>query len=344
MPGGSAFAVADAPKSRDPYSTQNVGTIGVFHSSIGRKRPISSLGMTNIYVNIDWRIADWIRCKQMGKVCVRAGVVAGMVLACCAWASALDPSFAISQYAHTTWRTQDVAEDFRGPFTQTADGYFWFGTATGLVRFDGEKFVPYAPPDLKLPSRGYRYLLGARDGSLWIGTTSGLGRLKDGKFQWYSDPAKHNGTAKIFEDKQGTIWVTRYHVRSGEGPLCSVEGTGLQCYGKNDGIPARYALGLKEDSAGYLWFGSNGLYRWRPGSPATAYLNELADRQDAGEGVNDVAIGESGTVWAAIDGVGAGLGVRYLSGGSGHRMSFLDSTEAKSMPRCCTSIRTAYCG
>ena len=47
-----------------------------------------------------------------------------------------------------------VAEDFRGPFTQTADGYFWFGTASGLVRFDGVSFVPYAPSGLKLPSRG----------------------------------------------------------------------------------------------------------------------------------------------------------------------------------------------
>jgi len=239
----------------------------------------------------------------------------GILLACCACASALDPSLAISQYAHTAWRTQDVAEDFHGPFTQTADGYFWFGTASGLMRFDGVTFVSYAPPDLKLPSRGYQYLLGARDGSLWIGTTSGLGRLKDGKFQWYSDPAKHKGTVKIFEDKQGTIWVTRYHLSPGEGPLCRVEGSGLHCYGKNDGIPARYALGLTEDSAGYLWFGSNVLYRWRPGSPATAYLNELADRQDAGQGVNQVAIGESGTVWAAIDATGAGLGVRYLSGG-----------------------------
>ncbi len=245
----------------------------------------------------------------------RALIALGILLACCACASAVDPSLDISHYAHTAWRTQDVAEDFHGPFTQTTDGYFWFGTASGLMRFDGVKFAPYAPPDLKLPSRGYQYLLGARDGSLWIGTTSGLGRLKDGKFQWYSDPAKHRGTVKIFEDKQGTIWVTRYHVPPGEGPLCRVEGSGLHCYGKNDGIPARYALGLTEDSAGNLWFGSNVLYRWRPGSPATAYLNELAHLQDAGDGVNNVAIGESGTVWAAIDGAGAGLGVRYLSGG-----------------------------
>jgi signal transduction histidine kinase/ligand-binding sensor domain-containing protein len=230
-------------------------------------------------------------------------------------AQALDPSKRLTQYAHTAWQTQDVAEDFHGPFTQTADGYFWFGTASGLTRFDGVTFVSYAPPDLKLPSRGYQYLLGARDGSLWIGTTSGLGRLKDGKFQWYSDPAKHNGIVRIFEDKKATIWVTRYHAPREEGPLCRVEGTRLHCFGKNDGIPAAFALGLTEDSAGYLWFGSDVLYRWRAGSPATAYLNELADRQDAGEGVHEVAVGESGTVWAAINATGAGLGVRYLSGG-----------------------------
>ena len=240
-------------------------------------------------------------------------IALSILLACCACAYALDPSLDISQYAHTAWRTQDVAEDFHGPFTQTTDGYFWFGTASGLMRFDGVKFVPYAAPDLKLPSRGYKYLLGARDGSLWIGTTAGIGRLKDGKFQWYSDPAKHSGTSSIFEDKQGTIWVSRYHIPRGEGPLCRVEGTGLHCYGKNDGIPVRYALGLTGDDVGNLWFGSSALYRWQPGSDATAYLNELAHRQDAGDGVLDVAIGESGTVWAAIDGTGAGLGVRYLA-------------------------------
>jgi ligand-binding sensor domain-containing protein len=75
------------------------------------------------------------------------------------WSAALDSIHKVSQYAHTAWRVQDVAEDFRGPFTQTADGYFWFGTASGLVRFDGVRFVPYAPSGLKLPSRGFKYLL-----------------------------------------------------------------------------------------------------------------------------------------------------------------------------------------
>ena len=232
------------------------------------------------------------------------------------WAAALDPTRHISQYGHTAWRAQDVAEDFRGPFTQTADGYFWFGTASGLVRFDGISFVPYAPSGLKLPTRGFKHLLGARDGSLWIGTTSGLARLKDGKLQWYSDPARHIGIGSILEDHEGTIWVTRYHVPANEGPLCRVEGNGLHCYWKGDGIPVHYGLGLTEDSAGNLWFGSKVLCRWRAGSVATTYLNEIANRRDAGDGILDVATGPSGTVWAATDGTGPGLGVRYFAGGN----------------------------
>ena len=29
---------------------------------------------------------------------------------------------------------------------QTADGYLWVGTRSGLVRFDGVRFVPFTPP------------------------------------------------------------------------------------------------------------------------------------------------------------------------------------------------------
>ena len=38
---------------------------------------------------------------------IRAVMALGIVLACCAWASALDPSLDISQYAHTAWKVRD---------------------------------------------------------------------------------------------------------------------------------------------------------------------------------------------------------------------------------------------
>ena len=157
-------------------------------------------------------------------------------------AAAVDPERHISQYAHTAWRVQDVAEDFRGPFTQTADGYFWFGTASGLVRFDGISFVPYAPSGLKLPTRGFRHLLGARDGSLWIGTTSGLARLKDGKLQWYSDPAQHIGICQHLRGSRRHDLGHSLSCSCDEGPLCRVEGSGLHCYGRATEFPSTMGL------------------------------------------------------------------------------------------------------
>src|ERR1700731_3149087 len=238
------------------------------------------------------------------------------VFYCCSTALiwALDPGRRISQYAHTAWRVQDGSINIGSSITQTTDGYLWLGTPEGLLRFDGIKFVPFSIPGFDLAKLAYTYILGARDGSLWIGTRIGVGRLKDGGFQWYSNPAQRSGISAILEDHEGTIWVTRYHVPPDEGPLCWVEGNGLHCYGKADGIPVRYGLGLNEDSLGNFWFGSSVLCRWRQGSVST-YLNAITNRHDAGNGVFDVVAGPSGSIWATVDGVGPDLGVRYSSNG-----------------------------
>ena len=254
-----------------------------------------------------------------------------VVAVLCLRANALDPNRHISQYGHTVWRIQDGAIDPAAEITQTADGYLWLGTSNGLLRFDGVKFVPYAPPGLNLPTRGFTFLLGARDGSLWIGMRRGLIRLKDGRLQSYTKPDDNSGISAILEDHEGTIWVTRYLVPRGEGPLCRVEGNGLHCYGEADGIPVRYGLHLKEDESGNLWFGSNVLCRWRQGSAST-YLNEIGKRQDAGGGVIDVATGSSGEIWAAINGVGQDLGIRHFSGGkwAAYVIPGLDGTKVLS--------------
>ena len=228
--------------------------------------------------------------------------------------AALDPARPIAQYGHTAWRIQDGSVDAAGEITQTADGYLWLATSNGLLRFDGVKFVRYNPPGLNLPTRGFTFLLGSRDGSLWIGTTSGLRRLKDGRLQNYTGPNETSGISTIIEDDEGAVWVTRYRVPPGQGPLCRVEGNGLHCFGKADGIPVTYGLGLTKDKSGNLWFGSEVLCRWRPDSGST-YLNYLQNRQDAGHGVIDVAAGTSGEIWAAIDGAGPDLGIRHFSGG-----------------------------
>jgi signal transduction histidine kinase/ligand-binding sensor domain-containing protein len=229
--------------------------------------------------------------------------------------NALDPSRHISQYGHTAWRVQDGAISTVGPITQTADGYIWIGTSDGLMRFDGVRFVLWTPPKGEsYRARNFTSLLGSRDGSLWIGTAGGLSRLKDGHFQHYTRQDEHSGISEILEDHAGNIWLTRYHVPPGEGPLCKVDGNGLHCFGKSDGVSVRYGLGLAEDSFGNIWFGSNVLCRWKPGS-STTFFDDVLRGKLVGDGVTQVKIGPSGTVWASIDGTGPQYGVRQFVDG-----------------------------
>src|SRR5262245_9347160 len=80
----------------------------------------------------------------------------------------VDPARRVSQYGHTAWRMQDgIFNSTPNVIMQTQDGYIWIGTQSGLVRFDGARFVPGATrtgqplPDVRITS-----LRSARDGSL----------------------------------------------------------------------------------------------------------------------------------------------------------------------------------
>ena len=242
-------------------------------------------------------------------------VLAGLSLVALPRALALDPDRQISQYGHTVWRIQDGAISPSTSIAQTTDGFLWVGTAQGLMRFDGVRFMPWQPPQgQNLPGTHFSALLGSRDGSLWIGTTRGLARWKDGQLRTYTDLEHPAGISAIIEDDSGTIWATRYGPYAREAPLCSISVETLRCFGKKDGIPVGYGQGLTHDSEGNIWFGSKVLVRWRPGTPATTYFGEIAELAKS-DGVVDVALGPSGTAWASLDGTRRQLGVRYYSGG-----------------------------
>jgi signal transduction histidine kinase/ligand-binding sensor domain-containing protein len=226
---------------------------------------------------------------------------------------ALDASRSISQYGHTMWTLQDGA--FPGAPTdmaQTADGYLWVGTLAGLVRFDGMRFVPFAPPggeELLTPK--IISLRAARDGSLWIGTRSDLEHWQNGHLIHYPDAG--GSIMSILEDSAGKTWFTRMRIKDGEGPLCEVAGAKAVCHGVRDGIPLPQAHQLATDAQGNFWtFSATEVLRWKPGATRTYAPAEAGGKGEAKDNFGvfqALAPAPDGSVWVGASQPSHGLGL-----------------------------------
>ena len=222
-------------------------------------------------------------------------------------ATALDPTKHITQYGHTVWRVQDG--HFPGAtnaIAQTTDGYIWIGAHGGLVRFDGVRFVQWAPRgNTRLPSANVTALLGGRDGSLWIGTEGGLSRLLGGTLITY--PLEPSRVNDIVEDRDGVVWVARSRMVDDKGSLCRiVDEAHVQCYGGADGVPFQ-VVALDEDANGSLWVGGGPtVLRWKP-APATTYGFGHLKSVVGITGITGVAPMPDGSLWVASDVAGQGL-------------------------------------
>ncbi len=180
-------------------------------------------------------------------------------------ALALDPSLEVSQYARSTWRIRNgFSLGNIYAIAQTPDGYLWFGTEFGLVRFDGVRSTPWQPPaGQHLPAQNINALLVTRDGTLWIGTFAGLATWSGGKLTRRPELGDEF-VASLFEDRDGTVWAGTLEP---SGRLCALKSDGAQCYG-TDGAFGRAVWALYEDSSGTLWGAAeSGLWRMKPGPP-----------------------------------------------------------------------------
>ena len=164
---------------------------------------------------------------------------------------------------HTVWRVGERGfKTYPRALAQTSDGLLWLGSEDGLVRFDGDRFMPWQPPPgQSLPSASIVRLVGARDGSLWIGASRGLARLKDAKLTEYP---RFAGTfiASLIERRDGSIWIGTNAGLDGSAVLCAVRELRIECHGSAATF-GRFVSALYEDSNGTLWVGAaTGLWRW----------------------------------------------------------------------------------
>jgi len=211
-------------------------------------------------------------------------------------ASLLSASAGRPNYIVRSWYAEDgLPQNAVTAAVQTRDGYLWLGTYTGLVRFDGVRFVVFNDNNTPaLKNSRITSLFEGADGTLWIGHETGdVTRLKAGRFEAVSMGEAWLGRRvfSIAADDAGDVWLL-----DADGLLARVrDGRVLEPEaGSMAGV-----VEMAADRHGRFWVARNG-------KVSELRHGELVPLQFDGQVTNDFVQGISpatgGGLWIVVDG------------------------------------------
>jgi signal transduction histidine kinase/ligand-binding sensor domain-containing protein len=193
-----------------------------------------------------------------------------------------------AQYRFDSWTTDNgLPQASVNSILQTRDGFLWFTTFGGLVRYDGLRFQVFNAGNTKgLRSGRFIWLYEDRVGNLWISTEGqGVTRYKDEVFTTYTtaDGLPSNQVWEMYEDAAGNL---RAHTAGG-----------LVQWADGTFKPATLGPGEHPDLARFqrtssapFWYVSEGkLHKVEAGRPVLSL--------DVGQYVNSFYEDRTGTLW-----------------------------------------------
>lgn len=182
-----------------------------------------------------------------------------------------------------------------GSIFEDQQGHIWFGGHNGLVRYNGETFIPLGPEDMHA-----KYIVEDRDGALWFGTSwskKGAMRYDGETFTALTteDGLVDNGVWAILQDADGYMWFGT------TGGVSRYDGENFQNYTVADGLADNWVRAIVEDQQGRLWFGTaGGLHFFADGK-----FISLAGRGDfSSNSINHIMEDPDGTLWLSEYGGG----------------------------------------
>jgi len=159
-------------------------------------------------------------------------------------------------YSMRVWQTEDgLPQNIVTSGIQTRDGYLWFGTYSGLARFDGERFQVFDTTTPGLRDQRIECLFEDAQGTLWIGHETGaITRYRNGRFETVVLPSGHKDehVLALGSDENGRLWAMRQH-----GGFDALDGSGqhLRSLVAPD-FPA--VMAWSRSNGGSIWSAENG--------------------------------------------------------------------------------------
>lgn len=200
-------------------------------------------------------------------------------------AAALDRQRNFEQWHHTRWTAADGAPSGIRKISQTADGWLWLGSTSGLYRFDGVRFERYAPDeDPEFGARAVSTLAAAPQGGLWVGLLDGgIARIDPaGRLTVPPLPADLPSfqTSRLAVTAGGQVWAVV------SGQLLVFEGGAWRHPDAYFHAPDTAPTALHTDANGTLWLASND--RWFQLDPARQQFVEKVRGLSAGRAIRIV--------------------------------------------------------
>ncbi|WP_413283057.1 two-component regulator propeller domain-containing protein [Vibrio sp. MA40-2] len=114
----------------------------------------------------------------------------------------------LSTYFVDTWTSNDgLPHNSINAISQTSDGYLWFATWEGVVRYNGLEFTLFdRRPDTHMLDSGTRALVSDADNRLWVGGARGSLVVRQGKLwsSYFKTPSLVN---HILVDDEKNLWI-----------------------------------------------------------------------------------------------------------------------------------------
>lgn len=160
--------------------------------------------------------------------------------------------------------------------TQDSKGYMWFGTTSGISRFNGKKFENFTTKD-GLCGNSVNVILEDSFGNVWIGTKSGLSKFNNqssAKLNFNNfftvNGLPNNIIRDILQDRDGNLWVatnegiavlTKENLSALQNTETSDSSTNLFIsLSEKNGLVNNRVWSISQDKKGNLWFGTfNGI-------------------------------------------------------------------------------------
>lgn len=204
----------------------------------------------------DRRLVDVL--LQDSRFAIGHGLIASVGVCVCLIAS-ISRADAIDdlrdRYNYTPYR-EGLPQNTVKAIAQTSDGYLWFGTRFGLVRFDGVNFKVFDPSsEPALQHDNCSSLVEDRaDRTLWIGQPSRITGFKDRQFTSFEITTAQQASAVLRQfcaASDGGLWMAADH-----GLLRFQNGQITRSYGVEDGLKTNMVRAVFLDEADILWVGT----------------------------------------------------------------------------------------